>query len=111
MPIRNRFAEMLPEIAGWRQHLHAHPELMYDTVETAAFVAARLRDFGCDEVVEGIGRTGVVGLIRGKAPGRRVGGRGTTSIDMVRILPWPAWPFLDPRQSAGESMTCSVPHC
>ena len=74
MPIRNRFAEMLPEIAGWRQHLHAHPELMYDTVETAAFVAARLRDFGCDEVVEGIGRTGVVGLIRGKAPGRRVVG-------------------------------------
>ena len=74
MPIRNRFAEMLPEIAGWRQHLHAHPELMYDTVETAAFVAARLREFGCDEVVEGIGRTGVVGLIRGKAPGRRVVG-------------------------------------
>ena len=74
MPIRNRFAEMLPEIAGWRQHLHAHPELMYDTVETAAFVAARLRDFGCDEVVEGIGRTGVVGLIRGKGPGRRVVG-------------------------------------
>ena len=74
MPIRNRFAEMLPEIAGWRQHLHAHPELMYDTVETAAFVAARLREFGCDEVVEGIGRTGVVGLIRGKTPGRRVVG-------------------------------------
>ncbi len=74
MPIRNRFAEMLPEIAGWRQHLHAHPELMYDTVETAAFVAARLREFGCDEVVEGIGRTGVVGLIRGKMPGRRVVG-------------------------------------
>ncbi|MBL9060415.1 MAG: amidohydrolase, partial [Mangrovicoccus sp.] len=74
MPIRNRFAEMLPEIAGWRQHLHAHPELMYDTVETAAFVAARLKEFGCDEVVEGIGRTGVVGLIRGKGPGRRVVG-------------------------------------
>lgn len=74
MPIRNRFAEMLPEIAGWRQHLHAHPELMYDTVETAAFVAARLREFGCDEVVEGIGQTGVVGLIRGKETGRRVVG-------------------------------------
>ena len=74
MPIRNRFAQMLPEIADWRQHIHAHPELMYDTHATAGFVAEKLRSFGCDDVVEGIGRTGVVGLIRGKAPGDRVVG-------------------------------------
>jgi amidohydrolase len=65
MPILNRAAELQDEVSGWRHHIHQHPELGYDTVETARFVAERLRDFGCDEVVTGIGRTGVVGLIRG----------------------------------------------
>ena len=66
MPIKNRLAELHPEITVWRRDLHANPELLYDTHRTAATVAARLREFGCDEVVEGIGRTGVVGLIRGR---------------------------------------------
>jgi len=75
MPIKNRFSEMLPEITGWRRHLHAHPELLYDVHETAAFVADKLRAFGVDEVVEGVGRTGVVGVIRGKnaGSGRAIG--------------------------------------
>src|SRR6185503_10656920 len=47
---------------------HQHPELMYDVHRTAAFVAERLREFGCDEVATGIGRTGVVGVIRGRKP-------------------------------------------
>lgn len=73
MPIKNRLAELHDEITDWRRDFHAHPELMYDTVRTAKTVAERLREFGCDEVVEGIGRTGVVGLIRGKTDsGRRV---------------------------------------
>ena len=67
MPIKNRFAELLPEITAWRRDLHENPELLYDTNRTAALVAARLREFGCDAVVEGIGRTGVVGVIRGKS--------------------------------------------
>ena len=70
MPIKNRLAEMQPEIAAWRQDLHENPELMYDTHRTAAIVAAKLREFGCDQVVEGIGRTGVVGLIKGKTDRR-----------------------------------------
>ncbi len=57
----------LPEIAAWRRHLHAHPELDFDVHGTAAFVAGKLREFGVDEVVEGVGRTGVVGLIRGRS--------------------------------------------
>ena len=65
MPILNRAAEMLDEVAGWRRTIHQNPELGYDVVETARFVAERLREFGCDEVVTGIGRTGVVGVIRG----------------------------------------------
>ncbi|SFH33809.1 hippurate hydrolase [Palleronia marisminoris] len=74
MPIRNRIADMAPEIAAWRQHLHRRPELGFDTHETSAFVADKLREIGCDDVVTGIGRTGVVGLIHGKGgPGRCVG--------------------------------------
>jgi len=68
MPIVNRVAELQPDIQAWRQDIHAHPELMYDVHRTASFVADRLREFGCDEVVTGLGRTGVVGVIRGRNP-------------------------------------------
>ncbi|MDJ0859495.1 MAG: M20 aminoacylase family protein [Dinoroseobacter sp.] len=75
MPIKNRFAELLPEISAWRQDIHAHPEILFETHRTSALVAEKLRTFGCDEVVTGIGRTGVVGVIRGResASGRTVG--------------------------------------
>jgi hippurate hydrolase len=66
MPIRNRFAELLPEITEWRRDLHANPEILFDTHRTAGLVAERLRAFGCEDVVEGIGRTGVVGVIKGR---------------------------------------------
>ena len=75
MPVKNRFAELLPEITGWRRDFHEHPELLFDVQRTAARVADLLRDFGCDEVVEGIGRTGVVAVINGKTDtaGRVIG--------------------------------------
>ncbi|MAM60978.1 M20 aminoacylase family protein [Maritimibacter sp. UBA3975] len=66
MPIKNRFAELHGDITAWRQDIHANPELLFDTHRTAALVAEKLRAFGCDEVVEGIGRTGVVAVIKGK---------------------------------------------
>ena len=74
MPILNRAAEMQDEITGWRQHIHRTPELGFDLHQTADFVAARLKEFGCDEVVTGIARTGVVGIIKGRlGPGATVG--------------------------------------
>ncbi len=54
------------ELTAWRHMLHANPELMFDVHDTARFVAEKLKAFGCDEVVTGIGKTGVVGLIHGK---------------------------------------------
>jgi amidohydrolase len=72
MPLLNSAVEMQAEIAGWRRHLHQNPEILFDVVNTAAFVAGKLRDFGCDEVVTGIGRTGVVGLIKGRLGDGRV---------------------------------------
>ncbi len=66
MPVKNRFAEMLPELTAIRRDLHEHPEILFDTVRTAQVVADQLAAFGCDEIVTGIGRTGVVGVIKGK---------------------------------------------
>jgi amidohydrolase len=74
MPILNRAAELQGEVAGWRRFLHQHPEILYEVHNTAAFVAEKLREFGVDEVVTGIGRTGVVGIIRGKGAGGRTVG-------------------------------------
>jgi hippurate hydrolase len=66
MPLLNRAVEMQTEIAGWRHRLHMEPEILFEVHKTAAFVAEKLRAFGCDEVVTGIGRTGVVGVIKGR---------------------------------------------
>ncbi|PJE29756.1 hippurate hydrolase [Pseudooceanicola antarcticus] len=84
MPLRNRIAEMAPEVASWRRHLHAHPELRFEEHETAAFVAEKLRAFGCDEVVEGVGQTGVVAVVKGRAEGGAVGFRA--DMDALPIL-------------------------
>jgi amidohydrolase len=73
MPIFNRVADMHDEITTWRHDLHAHPELQFDVHRTAALVADKLRAFGCDEVVTGVGRTGVVGVIRGRKAGGSTG--------------------------------------
>ena len=65
MPIKNRYAELHSEITEWRRDFHRHPELMYEVHRTTSRVAELLRQFGCDEVAEGIGKTGVVGVIKG----------------------------------------------
>ena len=65
MPIRSAIQDIVPEARTWRREIHQNPELMYDVEATAAFVAERLRAFGCDEVRTAIGRTGVVGVIQG----------------------------------------------
>src|SRR5260370_15408971 len=68
MHIVNRVADLQPDIQAWRRDIHENPELLYEVHRTAAFVADRLREFGCDEVATGLGRTGVVGVIKGKKP-------------------------------------------
>ncbi|WP_108658912.1 M20 aminoacylase family protein [Acuticoccus kandeliae] len=69
MPIVNRFHDLTEEITAWRRDLHENPELLYDTVRTSAVVADKLREFGLDEVATGLGKTGVVGIIKGKGGG------------------------------------------
>jgi len=104
MPIKNRLAEMQPEIAAWRRDLHENPELMYDTHRTSATVAAKLREFGCDQVVEGIGRTGVVGVIKGKTDrhGHVVGLRA--DMDALPILEATGLPYAS--KTPGKMHAC-----
>ncbi len=66
MPVKNSFAEMQEEITAWRRDIHENPEILFDTHRTSALVAEKLKEFGCDEIVTGLGRTGVVGIIKGK---------------------------------------------
>ncbi len=104
MPIKNRFAELLPEITAWRRDIHENPELLFDTHRTAGKVAGLLRDFGCDEVVEGIGRTGVVGVIKGRADtkGKVVGLRA--DMDALPIIEATGLPYAS--KTPGKMHAC-----
>jgi hippurate hydrolase len=92
MPIINRVAELADEVAVWRHDFHENPEILYDVHRTAARVADLLTSFGCDEVVTGIGRTGVVGVIRGREPSSRTIGlradMDALPIQEIRNLPY-----------------------
>ncbi|PHO03351.1 amidohydrolase [Rhodobacteraceae bacterium 4F10] len=86
MPVKNRFAELQAEITEWRRDIHAHPEILFETHRTSALVAEKLEAFGCDEIVTGIGRTGVIGVIKGKTDtsGKVIGLRA--DMDALPIL-------------------------
>ncbi|MCO4317697.1 M20 family metallopeptidase [Phyllobacterium sp. 21LDTY02-6] len=103
MPLLNRAIDMQEEVAQWRRHLHQHPELMFDVHQTAQFVAEKLREFGCDEIVTGIGRTGVVGIIRGaRGEGATIGLRSDMdALPLVEITgkPWAS-------RTAGKMHAC-----
>jgi len=104
MPVVNRLADRADEIAVWRRDLHAHPELLYEVHRTAATVAEKLRHFGCDEVVPGIGKTGVVGVIRGKKKnsGKVVGLRA--DMDALPIEEATGLPYAS--QNPGKMHAC-----
>jgi hippurate hydrolase len=102
MPVLNRIAAYAPEMAAWRQHLHAHPELTFECHETAAFVAARLREFGVDEIHEGIAKTGIVAIINGRAPGPTIGLRA--DMDALPLTEITGLPYAS--QNPGKMHAC-----
>ncbi len=103
MPVRNRFAELLPEITAWRHDFHEHPELLFDVHRTAGIVAEKLKEFGCDEVIEGIGQTGVVGIIKGSKPGDRCVGL-RADMDALPILEETGVPYAS--KTPGKMHAC-----
>lgn len=75
--------QLVSEMRAWRRHLHAHPEFGFEEKQTSAFVAAKLREFGLDEVVEGVGGTGVVGTLKRGSGNRSIALRA--DMDALRI--------------------------
>ena len=71
------------EMTGWRRDLHAHPEFGFEEKRTSAFVAAKLREFGLDDVAEGVGGTGVVGTLKRGNGNRAIALRA--DMDALRI--------------------------
>jgi len=83
MPIHNRIADYHADMTEWRRDLHAHPELALEEHRTSAVIQEKLKEFGVDEVVAGIARTGVVGVIHGRGKGGAIGLRA--DIDALPI--------------------------
>ena len=73
MQIPAPIADYADEMTAIRRDLHAHPELGFEEVRTSGVVADKLREYGVDEMETGIGRTGVVAVIKGNRPGKRIG--------------------------------------
>ena len=96
MPVLNRIAAYAPEMKTWRRHLHANPELSFDCVNTAAFIADRLTEMGVDEVHTGIARTGLVAIINGQIDGPTIGLRA--DMDALPIL-----------ETTGAEYTSTIP--
>ena len=104
MPVLNRIADFHAEIADWRHDFHTHPEILFEVQRTAGKVEALLREFGCDEVVTGLGRTGVVGVIRGRGngSGRAIGLRA--DMDALPINEKTGKPYAS--ATAGKMHAC-----
>jgi amidohydrolase len=103
MPILNRVSEMHAEITAWRRELHQMPELNFDVVKTAGFVESKLREFGVDDVVKGLGRTGVVGVIKGaKGDGPTIGLRADMDALPITEKTGKAWAS----KTAGKMHAC-----
>jgi len=86
MPVINRIGDYAPEMKEWRQWMHRNPELGFELHKTAAFVAEKLREFGVDEIHEGIATTGIVAIIngQGESSGQTLGLRA--DMDALPIL-------------------------
>jgi len=104
MAVKNRIADLQPEIAAWRQDFHAHPELRFDLPRTTARVEALLREFGVDEVTTGVGQSGIVAVIRGRtnALGRVIGFRA--DMDALPIIEATGLPHAS--TEAGKMHAC-----
>ena len=79
------------DLAAMRHDIHAHPEMAMEETRTASLVAARLRAWGI-AVTEGVGRTGVVGTIRGRRPGGRAIGL-RADMDALAIMEATGLPY------------------
>ncbi len=100
-------AAEMPRVVAWRRDIHAHPELGFNETRTAALVAEHLRSLGL-EVRTGVGKTGVVGVLRGGRPGRTVALR--TDMDALPVLEATGLPFASTATGTYQGNTVPVAH-
>ena len=93
---------LVQDMTGWRRDLHRHPEFGFEEQRTSAFVAAKLREFGLDEVVAGVGGTGVVGTLKRGSGNRAIALRA--DMDALRIPEQGEAPYRS--QNAGVMHAC-----
>jgi len=98
---------VMPEVVAWRRDLHAHPELGFAETRTAGVVADHLRSLGL-EVRTGVGRTGVVGILRGGRPGKTVALRA--DMDALPVLEATGLPFASTATGTYMGNTVPVAH-
>jgi amidohydrolase len=79
------------DMVQWRHDLHAHPEFGFSEKRTAAFVAAKLREFGLDDVTERVGGTGVVGTLKRGSSNRAIALRA--DMDALHITEQGSLPY------------------
>ena len=102
MQIPAPIADYADEMTAIRRDLHAHPELGFEEVRTSGVVADKLREYGVDEMETGIGRTGVVAVIKGNRPGKRIGLRA--DMDALPIQEQTNLPYAS--KNAGVMHAC-----
>jgi amidohydrolase len=101
MPIDPRIARLHAQMTAWRRDIHAHPELGFEETRTSDLVAKSLAEFGI-EVHRGIGKTGVVGVLRSGSSKRTVGLRA----DMDCLPIHEANTFAHRSTQAGKMHAC-----
>lgn len=102
MPFDHPITRFHADMTRWRHHLHAHPELMFDTVQTAAFLKARLESFGVDRIETGLAQNGLVAVIEGRGPGPVTGLRA--DMDALPITEERPLPYIS--QHPGKMHAC-----
>jgi amidohydrolase len=91
MPILDSISNFHDDLIAWRRHLHQNPELGYDLFETSKFVVEKLSGFGLDEIHTGLGRTGVVAVLRAGTSPRSIGLRADMDALPIEELTGKPW--------------------
>lgn len=105
--LKQRFERVQPRMVEWRRHIHQHAELSGQEVQTAAYVAKHLRALGY-EVREGVGGTGVVGVLKGARPGRTVALRA--DMDALPVAEATGLPFASKQRQPYMGAEVPVAH-
>jgi len=104
MPVANSIADAAAQLTEWRQDFHRHPELGYQEHRTAKTIAERLNEMGFDTVETGIGGTGVVGVLHGRA------GPGDEAHSIMLRADMDALPIHEMNEMAYKSTTDGKMH-